>query len=289
MKRPSFIYQTLRELSKDLDETYERMLTQIDTKFHNIALRALRWLAFAVKPIAVAELNEACLIDPEGKDGTAFDAESRGPFEVLLDVLGSLVLVERSHHWLDDVSTQGIDQHRVEGERAVLPIKGSMIVRLANFSVQEFLVTPQILRTAAHQYALRSEHDRHLLLKSNVAYIEYCMCILQKHMKTSDCHILVINEEALQRVLQEFTFMEYVCYPWHRYTLSVSAGDTRQVMRALDHELFMRVHEFTIASESAPDDRRAPPRVLRYWNGGGPEPLSFKVWARRSPNSTPSL
>ncbi|CZR55936.1 uncharacterized protein PAC_05824 [Phialocephala subalpina] len=73
----------LKVLLETLDETYERILSSIDSDYHEIIITALRWLVFANRPLKLRELAEASLIQPD--DEVPFDVENR--FASLYDVL----------------------------------------------------------------------------------------------------------------------------------------------------------------------------------------------------------
>ncbi len=50
--------QTLLELPEDLDETYVRILTNINPKHVDYAFMILRWLVFAGRPLLASEVLE---------------------------------------------------------------------------------------------------------------------------------------------------------------------------------------------------------------------------------------
>jgi ankyrin repeat protein len=259
LKRPGFIKKTLHDLPKDLDETYERMLLQFDPIYQETALRALRWLAYTVEPLTIAELNEACLVDPEGSAENALDVENRGPFENLLDLLENLVLVEDpADHRDHPLETDTIGRRPERKPPESYPI-GDLFIRLAHFSVQEYLVSARIALTAARPFALQFDRDRHLLLKSSVAYIEYCMHALQLHVRVTpfDCKV-VFEREPLEPLIEELVFLHCAIQDWYRYTSSNDPNETRQVMRVLNNDIFVRLEEFTLYRVSSFRKTRTP-------------------------------
>ncbi|KAF1824732.1 uncharacterized protein K489DRAFT_354998, partial [Dissoconium aciculare CBS 342.82] len=173
-KRPAYIEQTLKGLPLTLDETYERMLAQIDPMFRVEASKALRWLSFAVTPLTMAQLNEACLIDLD--DDELVQVENRVPCQELLEILGSLILIEGypvtrlySHddpdgrYWFHD----------------------GLRVRLSHFSVQEYLVCNRIKESKLSQFALQPDDGRTVLLRYTIAYLECCVQAMQDVMPES--------------------------------------------------------------------------------------------------------
>jgi hypothetical protein len=60
---PSSVRQTLKELPESLDETYERILTEIKAPHRDNARRLLQCLVAAIRPLHVEELAEVLTID----------------------------------------------------------------------------------------------------------------------------------------------------------------------------------------------------------------------------------
>jgi len=60
--------ETLAELPKDLDATYDRILMNIREKDREIARTVLRLIAVAYRPLTIEEMNEALTIDCEKED-----------------------------------------------------------------------------------------------------------------------------------------------------------------------------------------------------------------------------
>jgi len=115
--KPSRLREALQSLPATLDETYERMLMQIAEGDRSDALTVLRWLAFehrAHRSLTLNEIAEACIVDPSG-DGVV-EVDDRGGTEDILKILAGLVIAEDTR------------------------------VRLAHFSVKEYLVSERILR-----------------------------------------------------------------------------------------------------------------------------------------------
>ncbi|KAK3045615.1 hypothetical protein LTR09_012823 [Extremus antarcticus] len=150
--KPSRLEQALRSLPATLDETYERMLVQIAEEDHDDALTALRWLAFERRPLTVGEIVEACVIDPS-RDGVVKEHD-RGGSEDVLNILAGLVVVDSNRSEDGDgdgikdvLPSQAIDVQNGNAEPGPLfyPITKKTRIRLAHFSVKEYLVSNRIL------------------------------------------------------------------------------------------------------------------------------------------------
>jgi hypothetical protein len=67
----------LARLPKDLKETYDRILGQIQEKDHEDAVKLFQWLAFSVRPLQLSELAEVVQVDFESRDLPWFDSDRR--------------------------------------------------------------------------------------------------------------------------------------------------------------------------------------------------------------------
>jgi ankyrin repeat protein len=118
----------LKELPETLDETYERILRDINKANRDHAYRLLQCLTVAVRPLRVAELAEVLAVD--------FETASRGETsklntdlrwedqeEAVLSTCSSLISV--------------VDEH------------GDQVVQFSHFSVKEFLTSSRITGSSA--------------------------------------------------------------------------------------------------------------------------------------------
>jgi hypothetical protein len=88
------VRQALDALPATLDETYTRILLDIEEMYHDHALTLLRWLAYARSPPTLGELVDAAVTDPIHE--SSIDAENRGGLEDAFNILSGLVTVEES-------------------------------------------------------------------------------------------------------------------------------------------------------------------------------------------------
>ena len=79
----------LKALPPTLDATYTRMLERIGPAVSEDALTLLRWLAYGMRPVTLAELQTAVTIRPE--DDEVY-YEDEGDFRDSLDILAGLVV-----------------------------------------------------------------------------------------------------------------------------------------------------------------------------------------------------
>ncbi|PQE33508.1 hypothetical protein CJF32_00003381 [Rutstroemia sp. NJR-2017a WRK4] len=151
---PAQVRSCLKTLPETLYSTYERMLAEIDKKHIDMVITALKWLVIAERPLRLDELAEAVALGLE--PGADFDIDNRLPdLTDILRVLGSLVAVEvslpRRFYWLrseydsDSDSEFELDSVCHVSDAATTGNSDnpyySPIVRLAHFSVREYLMS----------------------------------------------------------------------------------------------------------------------------------------------------
>ena len=145
---PRSIRQTLQSLPKTLDQTYERIILGIEEEYKKQAIIALRWLVFARRPLKLIELAEAVAVDSMKADCHVFNPEERlfKP-EFILEICSSLVSASGSESLAE--------------------------VRLAHFSVQEYIVSDRILGGPAADFNI--DH-----LRADSILGEFCTSYLLK-------------------------------------------------------------------------------------------------------------
>ncbi|PGH02668.1 hypothetical protein GX51_04551 [Blastomyces parvus] len=89
------IKSALLGLPRDLDETYERILSRISEPDIPLARQALLWLVHSSRPLTLSELAEGAVLQPSI---TTLDSEDRlrDP-EDILEVCGSLISIDGPH------------------------------------------------------------------------------------------------------------------------------------------------------------------------------------------------
>ena len=118
----------LKELPETLDETYERILRDINKANRDHAHRLLQCLTVAVRPPRVAELAEVLAVD----FGTAYRGESSK--------------LNTEWRWEDQ---QEAVMSTCSSLISIVDEKGSEIVQFSHFSVKEFLTSSRITGSSA--------------------------------------------------------------------------------------------------------------------------------------------
>ena len=120
---PSSVRQKLNELPDTLDETYERVLREINKAKRDHAHRLLQCLVVAVRPLRIAELVEVLTVDfgtISGRDTSTLNPVWRleDQDEAVLSTCSSLI--------------------------AIVGEDGDQVIQFSHFSVSEFLTSPRL-------------------------------------------------------------------------------------------------------------------------------------------------
>ncbi|KAJ8105923.1 hypothetical protein ONZ43_g7236 [Nemania bipapillata] len=159
--RPSYISTVLHTMPQTLDGTYERILTTIDQMYHDEVRLALEWLTFSEAPLSVAELADACSIRLDDMNELFLDECDEDTLAGLVGILSPLVLIEQEPKLSD----------RVGAAKDSLPMKFSPArycqrIRLAHFSVKEYLMSNRLHNSPVSQFALSNEPHADLAQRS---------------------------------------------------------------------------------------------------------------------------
>ncbi|KAK6427225.1 hypothetical protein LTR81_000570 [Elasticomyces elasticus] len=239
--RPSHIRSVLRALPRTLDETYERMLTELDSGIRGEALVLLQWLAYARSPPTQGQLLEASIIDPTG-DGSV-DINDRGGLEDSLSILCGLVTVVKAtddHDEDDSNNADCISTNLQSSDARGIPWrKSGTIVKLAHFSVKEFLESDRILRSDAKGFHLKSTRSHGFLAQS-------CLCYIMHYSNSS-------GKTLTTRDIETFPLIGYAARSWYHHSTMQEVEDSSRECSLLASENtkldWLKVHQ--------PDQRSA--------------------------------
>ena len=127
------VRRILEKLPKTLDETYERVLRNINENNQEHARRLLHCLAVSIRPLRVEELAEILVFDFDAVEGSIpkFDPDrrSRNQERAILSICSSLVTIVGN--------------------------RGSRIVQFSHLSVQEFLTSSHLGSSTGHLSSYR--------------------------------------------------------------------------------------------------------------------------------------
>lgn len=132
---PKAIQSTLKSLPNTLDETYARILFDIDETFKQDAMRVLQWLVFSAVPLRIEEVADVLIAKPHSQSKVEIEDRLFDPNHILL-YFGSLVSLHEP------------PRRDFFRDRSVLGSTG-MELSLAHFSIQEYLVSHDIIQETA--------------------------------------------------------------------------------------------------------------------------------------------
>ena len=149
--------KTLATLPKTLDDTYARILCNIDDEYQQYALHILQWLAFSMRPLHLKEIAEVVAIDIN--DHPKFDPQRRLPDpEDVVEICSSLITVT------DNASND--DEFNY-----LYPKSDGAYVALAHFTVKEYLTSDIIRQGKAVKFNLDETGCHVALIKDCLAYL----------------------------------------------------------------------------------------------------------------------
>ena len=253
----------LQSLPATLDATYERILTGIEELLREEALILLRWLAYAQSPPSLGELAEATIIDP--KDAGGVDIDNRGDIEDTLDILSGLITLEsaeRNNDNSDSIEDENgnseLDESEPEYGVARTASQAGQFgrdtkVRLAHFSVKEYLESKRILQGNAKNFYLEIASEHEYLAQSCLMYLVHYSGSNEKRSTIDD--------------LEAFPLLRYAARSWFYHSSLQQSTKVNRETCFLSSETvkvdWLQVHE--------PDRYwRTPfrPTVLRYTGPG---------------------
>ena len=193
----------MRSLPKTLDETYSRILCNIPDEYSDYAVSILRWLAYAEEPMRLAELGELIAVNLSGD--LWFDTDVRFPDpRDLLDIFPGLLQVE-------------VNESK------------NPIVRLAHFSVKEYLISERTKTQKPQKFWLPEIQSHELIAATCLAYI--------LHFEGKDQLFIDLDTFNLKS-LNKYPLMNYACWYW---TMHAGIADSHQgILKDLGLEFLRR-------------------------------------------------
>jgi ankyrin repeat domain-containing protein 50 len=235
-RRKRDVLKTLEELPESLDETYQRILLNIDKKDQPEVWRALMWLAFSNSPLTVRELAEAVVIDPQSVP--PFDPEERlhDPYNDIMEILGSLITIPELEPDSDSIyESKRLFESKSDSEPCGNTHshldndcnesqKLSRHVGLAHFSVKEYLLSARIMDSPASKFGITAMESNYFIAECCLLYIFY--------------YDEWVSEEKLVGATKLLPLLLYACGGWHIHTEAL-VHDARNQLDPLVFRLFL--------------------------------------------------
>lgn len=191
--KPGQLRRTLKSLPATLDDTYARILENIEEDYVEDVRRVLSCLICSFYPVAIEELAETIAIVPQGE--THYDVENRllEPSNILT-ICSGLVTTTRSR------------RTTLMGDRQI-PIEE---VRLAHFSVKEYLVSDRIALKGCSKFYMEERITHEMLAHLCIRYLIYCF----QTKLCEDSDFLLEYETAF---LEKAAFAPYAASFWSEH------------------------------------------------------------------------
>ena len=184
----SKLRNALESLPQTLDETYDRILCGLNQSYKREILHVLQWLTFSRRPLRLEEIAEAFAFDVGNEMMAKFNCENRlSDPEEILEICASLVDCVNS---FEDYN----DEYKV---------------RLAHFSVKEYLVSDRIRTGSAAFFGVRQE-------SANAAIATTCLSCLHMYDQISFPNWTDFSNE--------FSLAQYSARHWFRHLPATSDG-----------------------------------------------------------------
>ncbi|SLM33828.1 P-loop containing nucleoside triphosphate hydrolase [Lasallia pustulata] len=199
----SKLRKVLEALPITLDETYARMLRSIPEEHSEYAIKILQWLTYSARPLRLEELAEIVAVNADGSPWFDCDDRFARPQEVLA-ICSSLVAVEDVRIEKDDSDLDKYILQEQYGSTLVNPIQ---VVRLAHFSVKEYLVSERIRDQAAAtaRYAIQE-------IQANQSIAAACLAYLLQFNQ---------HDSLTSQILEDFPLASYAAEYWLGHTREV--------------------------------------------------------------------
>ena len=175
------IRQALHDLPVGLDDTYDRILLSIDLNYKLQVANTLKWLALSERVFRIEELAHIFVIHP--KPPALIWSEQLFDPRDALKYLSCLV-----HTWNDSESRTPPEGFVKEYHQEYDDPTTVMRLRLAHFSIKEYLVSHRITQGPAARFGFR-EGDAHLHI---------ARCCLAYHLQRDAVGVRVKEDEELE-------------------------------------------------------------------------------------------
>jgi hypothetical protein len=200
------ITNTLTKLPKTLNDTYVRIIENIDEDYCRYVHDVLNLIAFSMRPLKLGEIVEAIAFDVEKK---CFSAEEKlgDPLDVL-EICSSLISFPDK-------------QTLMEGTHSYEKGSNEQEVRFPHFSVKEFLTDNNL---SDNRFHISNEHANELIA-------ERCLLYMISNLDAIDFQT--------PNLLEKFPFLNYSSRYWYDHVNKIPMNANQKALKDLVIELFL--------------------------------------------------
>lgn len=179
---------------------------------------------YSQAPLTLAELAEAGIVDPtDGPDGTV-DTENRGGFGDPLEILAGLITTINDPEDGEHAASATDDVHIINISNLPQAFEGATKVRLAHFSVKEYLESTRIGDCSAAVFQLEPSREHRFIAQSCLVYLEHYYHSPHRLDEYQDC--------------ETFPLLDYTTKSWYKHASVQRAGDLTREMRLLTTDTY---------------------------------------------------
>jgi ankyrin repeat protein len=242
----SHLGKLLESLPADLDETYERMLLEVQRRGLTFDLRRVLLLLFyAHTPMVISEVIDGLAVDIDDRPGLNLRRRLQDEDDVL-QICSGFVEVD-----LEDRPSRF---HYDEPDRNIIKVR---VLRIAHFTVQEYLESDRLPPQLRDNFGLNATLGHQEMVRIFVAYLSDPELSAEAH-----------TESSRERVIAAYPLAEYAAKHWYLHYRQASRH-----YKDLDNlvlEIFMDSQIYATWSELTKD---VP--VEEVWQSGKPLPLLY--------------
>ncbi|KAF7981790.1 hypothetical protein HWV62_31881 [Athelia sp. TMB] len=160
---PREVKRQLEALPKDLEAAYERILSRCSRP--RDLLQMLHWLAFSTRALTLEEIAEVVSVDLDAACGPSYDPDLRyGDPTIAVAVCSGLVTgtQARGHPMASSIFPGRVVPHLSAT---------SIIVKLAHFSVKEYLISNRMAAGATAFFGISARISHSVIVQTCLAYL----------------------------------------------------------------------------------------------------------------------
>ena len=205
----SKLRQALNSLPKTLDETYDRILSKIDPDYTSEVLHVLHWLTHSRRPLSLEEVAEVFAFSVESDSKFNYENRLADPRDILY-ICSSLVIGMDTDN--DDKRGSGTSAEIVTSISQNKPLT----IKLAHFSVKEYLVSDRIRRSSAAFFSIDGMTSNAVISATSLS----CLLLYDKALFSS-----------AKEFSEEFPLANYSAMYWneHIWETGTLDPDTRRL------------------------------------------------------------
>ena len=234
-------------MPETLERTYDQILGKVQAEDYQFAAKFLRWLTYSIRPLRLEEIAEVIAIDSNSSPPFDLGKRFEDPTDIL-EICSSLVSVEdveiQRHHenevYIDTNANEDADSYNDSWSHTVARGVNNeprhkteryrkAEIRLAHFSVKEYLVSDRIRQGPAFAYSLRGA-------VSNESIAEDCLVYL--------LHLIKPDIWRSTSTVVEYPLARYAAEHWLDH-IQFMEGSKRTVS-TLVQELFLTREEIFV-------------------------------------------